>query len=60
MSIGLVALLRCVLLVLRLRDWRIAILGALVLLLLAHTLSEAPSWWSLPVSVLVLASVLVV
>ncbi|MDP3773994.1 MAG: EAL domain-containing protein [Gemmatimonadales bacterium] len=60
MAIGLVALLRCVLLVLRLRDWRIGILGALVLLLLAHTLSEAPSWWSLPVSVLVLASVLVV
>ncbi len=59
-AIGLVALVGCVVFGMRIRDWRMAVLAALSMLLLAHALSEEASWWALPVSVLLLASVLVV
>jgi Amt family ammonium transporter len=58
--IGLIALVRCVLFAWRIRDWRMAMFAALIMLLFAHALTEDASWWAIPVSVLILGSVLMV
>jgi Amt family ammonium transporter len=50
----------CVVLVWRLRDWRIGVLAALIALLIVHGGVQADGWLLLPVSGLALASVFVV
>ncbi len=59
-AVTLVALAWGVILVLRVRDWRLGVLAALIAVLAVHSALTGAAWMSLPVGALALASLLVI